>query len=291
MKRNKLFAICLTAMLIMAGGCTNSKNQEDVVSKVQLSDVPQKSEVSETSKTSFQEETIVIKPKFESSLTSKTESNIDESSIEISEDVSETEESVNESAEVSIEEPTHTDVSMEYVEENILTVEHIVEETSFEEESEMPTFEESEISTEKSEQEHIEQPSERSVESSIEEQSIEETSSEETESSVESESENSELQIEPEESKPEESQSEVSETSNSEIEVWAVTNRYCKTYDGYKLEPTTYLKVVENKDSFVIVQWYDGFTSIDKEYVIICDIPVEYIPMVLQRKTAGVITP
>lgn len=283
MKRNKLFAICLTAMLIMAGGCTNSKNQEDVVSKVQLSDVPQKSEVSETSKTSFQEETIVIKPKFESSLTSKTESNIDESSIEISEDVSETEESVNESAEVSIEEPTHTDVSMEYVEENILTVEHIVEETSFEEESEM--------STEKSEQEHIEQPSERSVESSIEEQSTEETSSEETESSVESESENSELQIEPEESKPEESQSEVSETSNSEIEVWAVTNRYCKTYDGYKLEPTTYLKVVENKDRFVIVQWYDGFTSIDKEYVIICDIPVEYIPMVLQRKTAGVITP
>lgn len=284
MKRNKLFAICLTAMLIMAGGCTNSKNQEDVVSKVQLSDVPQKSEVSETSKTSFQEETIVIKPKFESSLTSKTESDIDESSIEISEDVSETEEeSVNESAEVSIEEPTHTDVSMEYVEGNILTVEHIVEETSFEEESEM--------STEKSEQEHIEQPSERSVESSIEEQSIEETSSEETESSVESESENSELQIEPEESKPEESQSEVSETSNSEIEVWAVTNRYCKTYDGYKLEPTTYLKVVENKDRFVIVQWYDGFTSIDKEYVIICDIPVEYIPMVLQRKTAGVITP
>lgn len=282
MKRNKLFAICLTAMLITAGGCTNSKNQEDVVSKVQLSDVPQKSEVSETSKTSFQEETIVIKPKFESSLTSKTESNIDESSIEISEDVSETEESVNESAEVSIEEPTHTDVSMEYVEENILTVEHIVEETS---------FEESEISTDKSEQEHIEQPSERSVESSIEEQSIEETSSEETESSVESESENSELQIEPEESKPEESQSEVSETSNSEIEVWAVTNRYCKTYDGYKLEPTTYLKVVENKDSFVIVQWYDGFTSIDKEYVIICDIPVEYISMVLQRKTAGVITP
>lgn len=283
MKRNKLFAICLTAMLIMAGGCTNSKNQEDVVSKVQLSDVPQKSEVSETSKTSFQEETIVIKPKFESSLTSKTESDIDESSIEISEDVSETEESVNESAEVSIEEPTHTDVSMEYVEENILTVEHIVEETSLEEESE--------ISTEKFEPEHIEQPSERSVESSIEEQSIEETSSEETESSVESESESSELQIEPEESKPEESQSEVSETSNSEIEVWAVTNRYCKTYDGYKLEPTTYLKVVENKDSFVIVQWYDGFTSIDKEYVIICDIPVEYIPMVLQRKTAGVITP
>lgn len=254
MKKSKLFAICLTAMLMASGcvGCANSKVTKESSTVQKASEIQPMSDmlqISETNQSSAIQESVDI-------------------SMEIQEEITE-EQSVLEQTSVEHEmaESKQTEVILQ---------------------SESPESSNDKVITdlpEIQEQKSSEQPVEEDVSESemIAEESVVEYSNE-TESISETNLENRVI---------ENSDAESSNESD-EIEIWGIVKKTCTTLDGYNLYADSYVRVISNNldDDICTIQWYENTTDVEECYIQMFEIlKADTLDIIINKCTNGIVTP
>lgn len=85
------------------------------------------------------------------------------------------------------------------------------------------------------------------------------------------------------------------EDSEEEIQIWAITQCECVTCDGDIIEEGTYVRILENfdiDDEYCVIQWYDAEANISEHGLAMFEIwESDTYDIIAHKTTAGIITP